>query len=198
MEIGQVPAYKRWSNRYSYAFKMEVIEAFQSGQMSQRQVVRKYGVHRKTIVDWEKRYGNPEKNYLRMEEKTPQQELAELRAALCKLFGISRQGYYKKIQTYCRNKEKRTKIIQLVKQQRELMTRVGTKKTYHLIKPHLARLDIKCGRDKLHDILRNEGMLIKKKKNYMRTANSYHRYYSILTSLKTFLLIVLSKFGHQT
>jgi transposase-like protein len=82
MEIGQIPAYKRWSNKYSYAFKMEVIEAFQSGQMSQRQVVRKYGVHRKTIVDWEKRFGNPEKNYLRMEEKTPQQELAELRAAL--------------------------------------------------------------------------------------------------------------------
>ena len=51
MEIGQIPAYKRWSNRYSYAFKMEVIEAFQSGQMSQRQVTRKYGVHRKTIVD---------------------------------------------------------------------------------------------------------------------------------------------------
>jgi transposase-like protein len=82
MEIGQVPAYKRWSNRYSYAFKMEVIEAFQSGQMSQRQVTRKYGVHRTTIVTWEKKYGNPEKNYLRMEEKTPQQELAELRAAL--------------------------------------------------------------------------------------------------------------------
>ena len=82
MEIGQVPAYKRWSNRYSHAFKMEVIEAFQSGQMSQRQVTRKYGVHRTTIVAWEKRYGNPVKNYLRMEEKTPQQELAELRAAL--------------------------------------------------------------------------------------------------------------------
>ena len=82
MEIGQVPAYKRWSNRYSYAFKMEVIEAFQSGQMSQRQVTRKYGVHRTTIVTWEKKYGNPEKNYLRMEEKTPQQELVELRAAL--------------------------------------------------------------------------------------------------------------------
>ena len=82
MAIGQVPAYKRWSNRYSYAFKMEVIGAFQSGQMSQRQVTRKYGVHRTTIVTWEKKYGNPEKNYLRMEEKTPQQELAELRAAL--------------------------------------------------------------------------------------------------------------------
>jgi transposase-like protein len=82
MEIGQVPAYKRWSNRFSYAFKMEVIEAFQSGQMSQRQVTRKYGVHRTTIVTWEKKYGNLEKNYLRMEEKTPQQELVELKAAL--------------------------------------------------------------------------------------------------------------------
>ena len=82
MEIGQVPAYKRWSNLYSYAFKMEVIEAFQSGQMSQRQVTRKYGVHRTTIVAWEKKYGNLEKNYLRMEEKTPQQELVELKAAL--------------------------------------------------------------------------------------------------------------------
>jgi transposase-like protein len=82
MEIGQVPAYKRWSNRYSYAFKMEVIEAFQNGQMSQRQVTRKYGVHRTTIVAWEKKYGNLEKNYLRMEEKTPQQELVELKSAL--------------------------------------------------------------------------------------------------------------------
>ena len=82
MEIGQVPAYKRWSNRYSHAFKMEMIEIFQSGQMSQRQITRKYGVSRKTIVDWERKYGNPEKNYMRMEELTPQQELAELRAAI--------------------------------------------------------------------------------------------------------------------
>jgi len=35
--------------------------SFQSGQMSQRQVTRKYGVHRTTIVAWEKKYGNPEK-----------------------------------------------------------------------------------------------------------------------------------------
>ncbi len=82
MEIGQVPAYKRWSNKYSHAFKMEVIEDFQSGQMSQRQVVRKYGVHRTTIVAWAKKYGNLDKTYLRMEEKTPQQELVELKAAL--------------------------------------------------------------------------------------------------------------------
>jgi len=52
MEIGQVPAYKRWSNRYSYAFKMEVIQVVESGQISQRKAMRKYGVNRKTIMAW--------------------------------------------------------------------------------------------------------------------------------------------------
>jgi len=82
MEMGQVPAYKRWSNQYSYAFKMEVIEAFQSGHMSQRQITRKYGIGRPTILAWQKKYGNLEKNYLKMGEKTPQQEIVELKAAL--------------------------------------------------------------------------------------------------------------------
>jgi transposase InsO family protein len=56
------------------------------------------------------------------------------------------------------------------------MARLGTKKTYFLVKPELDSLGIKCGRDKLHAILRSEGMLIKKKKNYMRTTNSYHMF----------------------
>jgi transposase InsO family protein len=69
------------------------------------------------------------------------------------------------------------------------MTRVGTKKTYHLIKPALARLGIKCGRDKLNDILRSEGMLIKKKKNYMRTTNSYHRFYKYPNLIKDLQIV---------
>jgi transposase len=82
MEIGQVPAYKRWSNIYSYAFRMEVVEAYQSGQMSQRQITRKYGIGRPTIMAWTKKYGNLEVNYYKMREKTPQQEIVELKAAL--------------------------------------------------------------------------------------------------------------------
>lgn len=82
MEIGQVPAYKRWSNRYSYAFKIEVIEAFESGQMSQRQITRKYGIGRPTILTWRKKYSYLEKNYMKMGEKTPEEEIVELKAAL--------------------------------------------------------------------------------------------------------------------
>lgn len=65
-----------------------------------------------------------------------------------------------------------------------MLTRAGTKKTYHLIKPQLVKLDIKCGRDKLNDILRSEGMHIRRKKNYLRTTNSYHRFYKYPNLIK--------------
>jgi transposase InsO family protein len=68
------------------------------------------------------------------------------------------------------------------------MTRVGTKKTYFLIKPDLDKMEINCGRDKLHAILKNEGMLIKKKKNYMRTTNSYHRYFKHPNLIKDLII----------
>jgi len=58
-----------------------------------------------------------------------------------------------------------------------MMARIGTRKLHHLIKPALDREGIKCGRDKLGAIFKHEGMLIKNKKNYMRTTNSSHRYY---------------------
>ena len=58
-----------------------------------------------------------------------------------------------------------------------MMTRIGTRKLHFLIKPALEQEGIKCGRDKLGAILKHEGMLVKKKKNYTRTTNSYHRFY---------------------
>lgn len=57
------------------------------------------------------------------------------------------------------------------------MTRLGTRKLHYLIKPALDQNGIKCGRDRLFDILRQERMLVKRKKNHTRTTNSYHRFY---------------------
>jgi putative transposase len=57
-----------------------------------------------------------------------------------------------------------------------MMTRIGTRKLHYLIKPSLDKVGIKCGRDRLNAILKFEGMLVKKKRNYMRTTNSYHRF----------------------
>ena len=65
-----------------------------------------------------------------------------------------------------------------------MMTRIGKRKLHYLIKPSLDKMGIKCGRDKLFAILKFEGMLIKKKRNYMRTTNSYHRFYKYPNLIK--------------
>ena len=56
------------------------------------------------------------------------------------------------------------------------MPRIGGKKLYYLIKPNITKLGIKCGRDKFFRILRHERLLVKKRKNYIVTTQSYHRF----------------------
>jgi hypothetical protein len=96
--------------------------------------------------------------------------------AIYELFGLTRQAYYKRNQAFSRRKKENEIIISLVQQQRVLMTRIGTRKLHYLIKSSLDKMGIKCGRDRLFVILKSEGMLVKKKRNYMRTTNSYHRF----------------------
>ncbi len=67
-------------------------------------------------------------------------------------------------------------VIQMVKPIRKEMPRLGTIKLYKLIKPELEKMDIKIGRDKLFELLREEKMLVRKKKNYTKTTNSFHRF----------------------
>ncbi len=96
---------------------------------------------------------------------------------LCKLFKISRNGYYKKVKKDQTQNENEEQIIKLVRVKRKPMARLGTVKLYHLIKKDLIKMGIKCGRDKVFFVLRKNNMLVKKLKNYTRTTNSYHRFF---------------------
>jgi transposase-like protein len=78
----KIPAKDRWKNRYSYAYKREVIESIENGKLSQNQASRIYGVHRKTIRGWLDKYGNFDKKLREMGGKSPKQNLADLRAKL--------------------------------------------------------------------------------------------------------------------
>jgi Transposase and inactivated derivatives len=64
----------------------------------------------------------------------------------------------------------------MVQQVRKRLPRLGTVKVYEKIKPDLKTQSIKIGREKLNNLLREERMLVKKKKNFTRTTNSYHRF----------------------
>lgn len=88
--------------------------------------------------------------------------------------GISRAAIYSSIRRYNERVAQGEKIIHLVKQIRKRMPRLGVEKLYFLLKPKFRELGIKCGRDKLYQILRNACMLVPKKKKFTRTTQSNH------------------------
>ena len=57
---------------------------------------------------------------------------------------------------------------------RQYMPQLGTRKPYQLIKPKLVEHGIKLGRDGLFTYLRQEGLLVKAKKSYIKTTFSKH------------------------
>lgn len=95
---------------------------------------------------------------------------------LCDIVGVSRQSYYE-----CRkNKQqwllKEEMLIGLVHEIRRRMPMVGCRKLYRMIKSDLEAMGIKLGRDTVFDILRRNGLLIKTKKRYAKTTNSFHHF----------------------
>ena len=89
-------------------------------------------------------------------------------------FEISRQGFYQSIKREYARRAQLSKIKPLVIQIRMQMPRIGTRKLYYLLKEEFKHQGIKIGRDALFDYLRSESMLIKPKKNYIKTTNSKH------------------------
>jgi putative transposase len=95
---------------------------------------------------------------------------------LCKLFGISRQAYYKGLAREEEKKRTREKIISKVEIIRKQHRRMGGKKVYSKLQLELKQEGIRCGRDKFFDILRDENMLIKYRKRFVKTTQSNHRF----------------------
>lgn len=92
------------------------------------------------------------------------------------MFGISRQAYYKRHHKVYANNRQNLQALHLVSQHRKEQGRIGTRKLYLMIKPELNAIDIKMGRDKLFTILRDNKMLVKKKKNFHKTTDSNHHF----------------------
>ena len=57
---------------------------------------------------------------------------------------------------------------------RRQMPRLGTRKLHRLLKDNFRKNRISIGRDRLFDLLRQEGLLVNKKKKYIKTTNSKH------------------------
>jgi transposase InsO family protein len=79
-------------------------------------------------------------------------------------------------------------VIKLVQEIRRYQPRIGGKKLYKLLKSDLDELQGSTGRDKFFDILRKRGLLVKRRKKYVTTTDSYHRFRTYKNKLKEKLL----------
>lgn len=96
---------------------------------------------------------------------------------VCALFGISRQAVYQQRAVKIRQEVSTHCIVQMVQEQRRWMPKLGGKKLYWKLAERIHALEgMSIGRDKFFDILRNEGLLVRRKKKYALTTNAHHRF----------------------
>lgn len=79
-------------------------------------------------------------------------------------------------------------VRKLVQDIRYYQPKIGGKKLYFLLKDDLDKLPGSIGRDKFFDILRRLGLLVKRRKKYVSTTDSYHRFRKYKNKLKGKLL----------
>ena len=93
---------------------------------------------------------------------------------LCGLFGLTRQAWY----AATRRQEKRgfqaAIVLTEVRRLRRQVAGLGTTKLYELMQDFLASHQIKLGRDRLHNLLKVNGLLLTNKSSRVKTTDSDH------------------------
>jgi transposase InsO family protein len=95
---------------------------------------------------------------------------------ICRLFGFSRQSFYKHLKATEKMLIEDHIVLQMVLNIKKDHPRMGARKIYHLIKPDLERSNIKMGRDSLFDMMAANKLLVTKRKRKHITTNSNHVY----------------------
>ena len=97
-------------------------------------------------------------------------------ARICRLFGMTRQAYYKNLKYQRKTIIEDYLVLQLASAIRRDHPRMGVRKIYFMIKEDMNRLKIKMGRDALFDLMESEHLLIQNRKRKHVTTNSKHWY----------------------
>jgi len=118
--------------------------------------------------------------------KKSKTELKTTTSKVCKCFDLTRDAYYKYLKRYKKEEREKKEVILLVKERRKIQTREGTRKLYKTLKKEFQAKELKVGRDRLFDILREYDMLVKRKKSYTKTTDSYHRFHKYSNLIKGF------------
>jgi len=97
---------------------------------------------------------------------------------------MNRDAFYKMRKRAVNRKNVELKVVELVINERKEQPRIGTRKLHYTLKKQFEFDNLKVGRDRLFNILREQDMLIKRKKAYTKTTNSFHRFYKYKNLIK--------------
>ena len=106
--------------------------------------------------------------------------------SLCRLFGYSRQAFYKQQRLQLLQQSENGLIVQQVMNIRKDQPRCGTRKLLVMLQPFLTSNNIFISRDKLFHLLSKNKMLIRKRKRSTHTTNSKHFFYRYPNLVKDF------------
>jgi putative transposase len=95
---------------------------------------------------------------------------------ICRLFGLTRQAYYKNIKYQKKVITEDHIVLQLIWSIRKDHPRMGGRKMHFMIREEMDRLNIKMGRDAFFDLLSSEHLLVQQKRRKHITTNSKHWY----------------------
>ena len=95
--------------------------------------------------------------------------------SVCGYLSLSRQNYY------ARRRQRKRRVVDgelvagLVKRERRLQPRLGTRKLYHMLRSELAAAGVHLGRDRMFEELRRRELLLERlPAQYPHTTQSYH------------------------
>ena len=98
-------------------------------------------------------------------------------AETCACVDLKRDAFYKYQKRETKRQLVESKVVGLVKEERKDQPRVGTRKLLFALNTSFFQENIKVGRDRLFDILRQHDMLVKRKRATCKTTDSYHRFH---------------------
>lgn len=95
---------------------------------------------------------------------------------ICALFGRSRQGWYQLAENKGQKQLQRTLVIEQVRQIKSELPHIGGLKMYSMLQKFLSAHQISMGRDAFFCLLKENNLLVKPRRLYARTTNSFHHF----------------------
>lgn len=101
---------------------------------------------------------------------------------ICEFYGYTRQAWYKQKQAELKRHLDEQRVLTSVRCIRNRQPRVGGKKLHRMLQSQ----GITIGRDMLFDILRENRLLVRLRKRYVKTTHSRHRFHRYKNLIRDF------------